>query len=516
MEMLQTVPYSGWPRGLYSVDESMVAPADSLLRADNVMIGVRGAIKTRPGILAYGNYMPDHINGIYCNSSMYLSTNDKKLIRQVATVVLKTYTNGGRGQFTKFKDKYCHSNGLDVMQVWTDVDATTSDAFGSPPLSRILEIHNDRVFAATGTTLYETAPGQAPDASVDYWATGASWAINAGSGKPIMAVKSLGRQGLFIFTRDEIWLQSGYTKQERQTRLFSKVTGCIAPDSLQVLKLVGHGDCIVFLGSNKKLYAVNLSGVMEIGDSVQAELDEIYEGNPADDTTPVNEVKHRVVSACHPDGFYLLGYARDNVATEVAWDRCLCLHTDRQTGEGGLWPFTMWRQTALTGEFPITFAAMAGVYDTARRSIMIGQKQVDAEYQPFMVRTDYEYDSDPYTVAGSKNYYIPWWLKTIDDNFGDDLTRKAFHQLVTHSSKTVAGDLSFWFSQTVDTDIAQIADQRFTVTPATADKVYRTTVALENTGTRISITLKTHPDRLVSYGYLLLGMEIRYFPAGLP
>jgi len=514
-EMTKTAGYNGWPGGLFSSDDQLTVPPEFLLQADNVVIGDRGVLKPRPGLVAYGNYLDDYIIGIFCDSTLYVSTADKKLTKVSGPTVLKTYTNGGRGQFVKFKDKYCHSNGKDTMQVWTDVSATSSDAFGSPPLSRLLEVHNDRVFAAVGTTLYETEPDQAPDASTDYWATGASWAINAGSGKPITAIKSLGKQGLFVFNRDEIWVQAGYTKQERQTRLHIPGTGTIAPDSLQALKLAGFGDCIVFLGTNKKLYAVNLSGIIEIGSQVQAELDDIYEGSVADDTVPANEVKHRAVSAVHPNGWYLLGYARTATATEAAWDRCLCLHVDKPI-EGGVWPFTRWvKVTGAPYEFPVSFAAMAAVYDTSRKSVMIGQKQTDDEYEVFMVRPDYEYDYDPY-CSGRDTMYLPWVLKTINDNFGDDMILKTFQEVVVYSSRTRTGYVPFQFDQTIDTDTTQQSSIAIGPTVVTVNKVYRSKANLENTGSRVSITIKTNPTISNAYGYSLIGMEIRYLPAGLP
>lgn len=513
--MIKTVRYSGWPGGLFSSKEQLRATPEFLIQADNVMVDEYGTLRHRPGILAYGNYVADFINGIFCNALVYLSTNDKKLIRQSTSATLKTYTNGGRGQFVKFNGNTVHSNGKDTMQVFTDISSTSADAFGTPPLSRLLLIHNDRVFAAVDTTLYETEPGKGPDGSTDYWATGASWAINAGSGKPITALGSLGRQGLFIFNRSQIWLQTGYTKQERQTRLFSNDYGCIAPDSVQTVSLDGFGECVVFLSSSKQLCAVNLNGIIDIGANVQAELDEVYEGILTDDAIPANEIKHRAVSAVHPEGFYLLGYARVVTVTEQHWDRCLCLHTGFRIPDRGLWPITRWVKTTDTQVFPITFAAMATVYDAARTSIMIGQKQTDAKYEPFMLRTDYERDADPY-CSGLEYYQIPWVTKTIDDNFGDDLERKDYREVVFYLSSTRGA--------TVTMPIVQITDSSTTAQStglvagcAVAYKVYRHAERLIETAQRVSITLKSYVNSMhQNYGYRVHAMEIRYIPAGIP
>lgn len=168
------------------------------------------------------------------------------------------------------------------------------------PVSITLHAHNDRVFCSNGTTLYEAAPGTAPDPAVDNFATGATWPIGNGDGDSITGLGSLGRD-LYIFKGRSIWLMTGYTKEERQTRQYSKVNGTIATDSVRAANLEGVGECVIFLDSSKRLMAVTVNGIIDFGDTVQSKLNEIYEGA----LTPF-PLQHNCRAIVDPDGNYIL------------------------------------------------------------------------------------------------------------------------------------------------------------------------------------------------------------------
>lgn len=527
--MMKRRRYNGWLMGLWARDGDPPS-GDFLIKADNVIIKETGSIRCRPGFFAYGNYVDDYIIGIFCNSLVYLSTKDKKIIRQtgIPTKELKTYTTGGRGQFIKFNGKYCHSNGSDTPQVWTDISNTSSDVTGSPPMSRILLVHNDRVFASSGNVLYETAVDTGPDETNDNWAKGASWVISPGTNNPIMALGSLGRVGLLIFNRSEIWIQTGYTKQERQTRLLTNDYGCSAPDSVQTLDLEGIGECVVFLATNGKLCAVNLNGVIDIGQNVQNELNSIFKGACVGDAAiPYNEAKHRCVSAVHPDGYYLLGYSKTNNDTEQDFAQCLCVHTKIKP-DGGLWPITKWVRpvdpvSPPVREFPMTFAAMTQMYDTARVSVMIGQKTVDGKYQPFTMNPLLYKDEDPYS-AWLDELYIGLAIRTINDNFGDEYLFKSFLEakawvrseskkniLISFGGPLVSGDSRQFIDGVVSSSVFQGISGTYWY--LLGDYAILSG-QLNDSGRKVSLLLVYRPINLSNPGFIIDAIEIGYTEAG--
>jgi hypothetical protein len=335
------IVYNGFSGGLCSVNSGEICLPNQLQRAENVVIEDAGVIRQRPGVTQIDNntvsdFIIDLFNG-------YVSCHDKKIY--VAGATVHTYTIGGLGQFA-YMSRYLHTNGIDAM---VHISGITATAVLGAPLSRILHRHNDRCFCAAGAVLYETAVGTYPDSAVDNFAGGASWTIGD-SGQNIVGLGSIGRN-LIIFKQREIHIQIGYTKSERQTYRLTDKYGCLSPDSIKSVDLVGLGSCVVFLAHNAKLCAITLDGVVEIGDCVQDILDMIYLGTPVNEKA-VSNILHRARAVVHPHGFYLLGFATTATDDDDAFDQCLCMSINYpyKSQFGTRWPFTLWKYLAQTGE----------------------------------------------------------------------------------------------------------------------------------------------------------------------
>ncbi len=512
----KTIRYEGWPGGLFSINNKGKATRANLLIADNIVFDEFGAITKRPGISAYGVFLPAEINGLIGPVSVYagqryLSLANNTLVQGAPLATIYTYTHGGRGQFLFFDNRYFHTNGQDSPVVWASGDATAAVALGAP-LSRICLIHNDRVFVANGTTLYETAPGTGPSSTVDNFATGASWAIQPNDGDPIFGLGSIDRD-LYIFKEKSIWLQTGYTVNERQTRIFDNKHGCIAPDSIQTVDLVGAGRAIIFLDSNRKLCAIFDGSVHEISEIVQNELDTIYRGVPADDQFPLNYQKCRCVSAVHPDGYYLLGYATISGASPAQFTNCMVLHTKipYQSDLGIRWPFAKWHSTGLPDEFNnISFGAMAYLNDLVRKSVAIGQTNNAGDHGLYVMENPpLPYDLVAYNGSGTVTYAIRDMARTIDEDAGDDMKRKNWCEVVAHISANAATATSYTVTQINDSDSTVLTETRI-LNATTADKDCACAGRLTNDATRCSIQI--HLGCVLSEILKLHGLEIKYLP----
>jgi hypothetical protein len=509
------VTYDGWPGGLFSVANARDCLKEQLLKADNVVFDEFGKVKPRPGLLAYGNYTAAAIIGIMGPISSaagfrYLSLSNKTLVQDAPLAVINTYANGGRGQFIYFGGQYAHTNGVDAMQAWVSGAVATANALGAP-LSRILHVHNDRVFCANGNTLYETAPGTGPNTGVDNFATGATWAINPGDGDPIRGLASIDRD-LYIFKEKSIWRQTGYTVNERQTRVFDGKRGTIAPDSIQTVDLKGGGRAIVFLGSDNRLYAIIGGQVQEIGEAVQNHLSTIYKGSVTDDTTPLNYNKHRCVSAVHPDGYYLLGFATVNGSSPAQFTGCLVLHLNLpyESQKGLRWAFAYWYDTLEGPAFDIRFGAMAYFDDLVRKTVAIGQTtMVGGTFELFVLESPaIDYDSDPYSAGGPFTYPIPDTIRTRDEEAGSDDTYKGWFEVTAYISKSTVGSIAYTLSQINDSDSTVISSESRSASAATANKVYPCTGYLTNDATRCSIVVR----QWAGVGQTLQSLELKYIP----
>ena len=352
----QSVKYEGFAGGLCSVNSGEKALQNQLQRAENVMVIDNGILRKRPPVYQLdSNYYADFIIDLF---NGYLSCHDKKIY--IAGSAIHTYSNGGLGQFA-YMNGYIHTNGLDAMVRITGI---TAAAVLGAPLSRVIFRHNDRAFCAAGAVLYETVVGTWPSSSVDNFADGASWTIGD-VGQNIVGLGSIGRN-LFIFKQNEIHIQTGYTKAERQNTLLTREYGCLSPDTIKNADLAGVGPCVIFLSDRRKLCAATMSGIIELGDAVQDILDTIYEGTAVNEKV-LSPVMHRARGFTHPDGYYLLGFSTVATDDDDAFDQALCLSLSYpyQSQFGGQrWPFTLWKKTGKTGTSGQTFGAF-GYSDVA-------------------------------------------------------------------------------------------------------------------------------------------------------
>lgn len=511
----------GWPGGLFSIGNQRKASKAHLLVADNIVIDGLGSVRERPGIFAYGNYMADYIIGMIGPISVsagfrYFSLKDKTLVQDSPVAVIHTYATGGRGQFAFFDNTYIHTNAVDTVQVWASGDAATANALGAPK-SRVVHVHNDRVFMANGTTLYETAPGTAPNAAADNFATGATWAINPDDGDPIFGIGSIDRD-LYIFKGRSVHVQSGYTVNERQTRVFDGKHGCTAPDSIQTVDLEGAGRALIFLDQNRKLCAIYGGSVHEIGEIVQNELDLIWNGQITMDTYPTNYNKHACVSAVHPEGYYLLGLSPAYGGAVGTFTTCLAVHLKvPYSGEYGTrWPITRWKYTSpkFGNEFNIRFGVMCYFDDLVRKSVAIPQRNEDGKYQLFVMENPpMSHDHDEWTSEGPIDYQIMDNICTVDLDAGDDMTYKNWCELVTHISSE---DLS---PTTVNYTATQINNSDSTVLSETKNqpidtlgKDYACVTRLTDSSTRCRISISM--GNSANIPQVLHGLEVFYTKGG--
>ena len=318
---------NGWGGGLSSVNNGQDAQLNQLVRADNVIIDKNGHSRIRFGSEYDGTgfFLSKNVATIDVCRPYQQDSNGR--ITKFDFTVMKTYAFGGsRGQYLFVDGKYVHSNGKDTMQVWTDLDVTTSDVLGIPPLSRFLYVHNDRCFAGENNVLYETGVDTYPDSAVDNFAIGASWTIGDDSSN-IIGVCGI-KRNLYIFKADAVHVQTGYTKNERQNSIFDGSRGCLSPDSIKFVTIRGMGDGIIFLDNNAKLCFLTNSGITEIGEAVQDKLDAIHYGAPVYEVTVAPKL-HRAHGGVIKgrENYYLLGYTDGSGVTDD-WRHCICVHLD--------------------------------------------------------------------------------------------------------------------------------------------------------------------------------------------
>lgn len=344
----QDIVYNGFSGGLCSTQSGEIALRNQLQQTVNVVILENGIIRRRPGVKQieknyFYYWIIDLFNG-------YKSMANKTVT--VANATVHVYISGGLGQFA-YMDRYLHTNGNDPMIAIVGTSGT--ECLGAP-LSRVMLKHNDRCFMAVGRVLYETAVGTYPDSSVDNFANGATWTVGD-SGQNIIGLGSIGRN-LFIFKQRSIYIQVGYTKNERQTYLFTSEYGCLSPDTIKNVNLAGIGPAVMFLSDNAKLCAVTMEGVIEIGNAVQDILDTIYLGAPVNEKVISPEL-HRARAGVDPKGYYLLGFATTSDNTYDAFDQALCVSLDvtYDSQFGRRWPITLWKNTGVAGTSDILFGA---------------------------------------------------------------------------------------------------------------------------------------------------------------
>jgi hypothetical protein len=442
--------YSGFSGGMCSVASGEKCLPNQLQEARNVIISDNGIIRKRHGITQnLPQIYPDFVLDVA--AAGIVSAHDKKLY--LAGVAAHTYTTGGLGQFMTSDGGTIHSNGSDAMVVCS---VNPAQAVLGAPLSRILFKHNDRAFVALNNVVYETAPGTYPSYTVDNFAGGASWTIGDTT-QNVTGLGSIGRN-LLIFKEKSIYVQVGYTKNERQTYILTDRYGCLSPDTIKNIELIGLGSAVMFLSESGRLCAATMSGVIEIGDAVQDYLDSIYF------STPVNEkalasFMHRARAAVLPDGFYILSFATAATDTYAAWGQALCVNLKQpyQSQFNGMrWPITLWKNTGATDSLNTSFLAMSSEQKgaTGKAVVLIGINTAlgyaVGNISPLYFQ-DWELDAGALPVYK----FIHFKIKTKNDEAGDAQHEKIWHDVIikaTNMSTSSIGLAVFNFLITQEID----------------------------------------------------------------
>jgi hypothetical protein len=474
---LSKIEYNGWAGGLNVLVDRTKTQKDQLREATNVRILPNGEIASRPSLSQAGfDLEANRIYSLFSVNALPLVRHgkDKKIATSTA-VTLKTYATDSRGQFEFFNSTMLHTNGADTMQQWDGAAATTSDVAGAP-VSRILLKHNDRVFAATGSVLYETAVNTAID-----WAGGAAWNVGLGEGGNINGIGEIG-EDLFIFKQDRIYRMSGYSASERQIILFVKNFGTVAPDTIKTVYLLGIGECLVFLDSQKRICALNLSGCWNIGECVQPLLDTLYStGTYANLTMPT---AHACVTQKYKQ--YLLAFS--DTADPTLEKNVLVLHFDSpyKSSFGTRWGFTKYRES-YSASFSIAYQAF---HESTGFGLMVGIAidEIALYSAARMIEGIFDYIN---TASATPQYPVVSTVQTRDEDAGNSDSVKQWRRALMRTSLSLGvGSVSQtnMIEYTDETVTAKTEAQPMTSTGAFAS-VFDTWMDLVNSAKTVSLKL---------------------------
>jgi hypothetical protein len=449
--MLEQITYDGFSGGLCTINSGEKCLPNQLQEASNVIILEQGVVRKRYGCKqwATATVFASQILDAYYS---YTSHQDKTIKLNSSGATLHTYTTGGLGRFVAFGSTVVHTNGRDAMVKVTSLGAA---AILGAPLSRSLILHNDRAFCASGAVLYETAPGTYPSSTVDNFAGGATWTIGLGS-EDIVGLASIGRN-LFIFTPTKVYIQTGYTKNERQTYLFSSAYGSCCIDSIKNVDIPEVGASIIFLSSDNKICLLTMEGIRNIGGSVQDKLDSIYKSVPVNESYAGGAYPHRARAAVHPHGYYILGYATDNNAdSHAAFANAICIsiRLAYQSLDGLRHPISAWTGGAIG---PSYCCFQNGLLSTSDW-LFVGSKNAIGYVQSAFLKDEYvdtQYDAVPEPIYTS----IPIKIKTRNEDSGDaEITKTWFNVVVTayqELPKTGICSFPLKLTQEIDYDLSE-------------------------------------------------------------
>ena len=204
-----------------------------------------------------------------------------------------------------------------------------------------------------------------------------------------------------IFKEKEIFVQYGYTKNERQTQLLTKNYGSLSPFSIKSANIQGFGDCAIFLSDKKRLCIANLNGVVEIGDNVQDRLDTIA---LADEPVALIPTRHSARAGISDDGYYVLGYSDYALnAAPFHFNKAICVNI-----KDGL-AITEWMshtENTPTGYSDLPF------FRFAEKGLIVAT----LDYKVASLSMNNDTDSN---YAGTVNKFVPTRIKTRNENCGD-------------------------------------------------------------------------------------------------
>lgn len=451
-----------------------------------------GVIATRPGMVLLGTGVAGTIYSLCQKKPSFPLVghySDKTLRMPITAYVLKTYSADAPGQFEFFNDILLHTNGIDTMQQWDGTALTTSDVVGSP-LSRMVLRHNDRIFAANGSVLYETTV----DSAVDY-AGGAAWNIGQGEGGDITGLGSLGGD-LYVFKRQRIYRMTGYTKSERVITLFTDRFGCVAPNSIKPVNLKSQGDVLLFVETQKRICALNTTSVWDIGEFVQPRLDKIVA------TGSYYNLNMPLVSAEVSDIYkqYILRFPSSltGVPNVVL---CVAMDSPFSCDYGTRWGITEWR----TGGFNTTMNCFAETSDYGL--LMASVNNAGTLSYPYQMLPG-SYTDD----ALGENRPITATFRTRDEDCENDQSIKQWRRMMFRVSISLAAgyDTSFNFTQYNDYETAVQANvQTITQTSAYANfaGIFEKWIDLLNSSSFVSTKLSVSA---VATAIRYHGLEIYY------
>ena len=488
---LKKIEYKGWSGGLNLLADKLRVQSNQLTEALNVRILPDGVLMTRPGaaqvtggVFTFADYYSiANYKGKYC-----FHFSDKTLISGTG-VTLKTYANDNLGQFAFFNDTLLHGNGVDVMQSWNLAAATTSDVVGAP-ISRIILKHNDRIFAVTAysSIVNETTVNTAID-----FAGGAAWNIGKNDGGDITGLASMDGD-LFIFKQNSIWRMTGYSQAERQIVKFLPDIGTLSPYSIKPVTLSGLGKAIVFLSTDNKLCAFNLSTFSNIGEVIQPMLDTISLGSTVKDS-PQSAVNVRAKQ-------YMLSFRTSESALKKT---CICLHYESPyKSEFGLrWGFTRYVSGIEPANAPVSFQAITEAENT---DVIFGSV-VGIASMAYMAYTFY--DDLNYDLMDTVKTPTHFGILTRDEDCGDHDKLKQFRRIMIRFASIV--HLTFQFIQFVElqADTGTISIEIMIPSTASLEYVSEHWVGLLDSAKHCSLAINCNDKNGASFPYFkLVGIQI--------
>ena len=222
-------------------------PDDTLVNAIDVSLDQLGNLIKRRGYARFNEDVIDTnaIKGLFRHyETTGVGTSKKEMVATSGTAfykgddALKTWTSvsiGGaalldvRRQFVTFTDLLIFTNSTNAVKKYS-LAGTDADLSGSPPTSKYLEVHYERVWLAGNAT----NPSQlrfSDIANAESWPAANGIQVGENDGDQITGIRRAG-SGLIIWKNHSIWLLLGNAVNNFQLVRISENIGCIAPHSI--------------------------------------------------------------------------------------------------------------------------------------------------------------------------------------------------------------------------------------------------------------------------------------------
>ena len=476
---LKVLHLHGWEGGLNDMADETKCLKNQLRIAENVKIMSGGVVGVRPG-LCYdaGNFkFPTFITSIWAKKARFpITVTSGTGLYDSAGVLRHTYTTDNQGQFEFLNDTLLHSNGTDIMQQWDGITEATSDVVGSPR-TKILLRHNDRIFGAVGSVLYETLVNSATN-----FADGAATNIGLNEGGSITGLGSLGGD-LYIFKEARIYRMTGYAKNERQVFVHTDRFGTAAGGTIKPVNLKGFGEVLMFVDSKSRLCMLNNTGTWDIGEYVQNRLNDMVG----------NRYIRAEVSESQGQYMFLFGPGLESLM-------CLHFNSPYETPFGTRWGITT---------YPFPFCPSAACETPT--GLLIGTN-VAGEDRIFSMSND---QRTPALDQINESYFrsIPITVRTADLDAGNINQNKQWRRGNFRLSTCANYGDTVIFSYAQHTDQTTVKSGIF---PLISDRywefVHDNWVELTNSSKQVGLELCLDT---VNQGYRLHGIDIMYRPGSI-